>query len=392
MTTLQKASVAALLCTAVGIGIYEARRASRFCDQAQLLQRVLQQQQASLSEKIEQLASERDDALKQLSSLSAKPTPRLPAPPIQAAMPAADDSTPTNLYSRFNGKQPKLTAEQIAGYLKANGRSAASLLAAYRTTGDPAFLAEAVQNYPADPKVAFEAAFKKDVSPQERQQWLETFQKSDPGNSLPNYLMAADYLRSGQTDRAVEELIAASAKPEFADYTRERMQDGEEAYLAAGYSVAEAKTIPSSQLLLPQLQQIKDVGLALVDLAKSYQQVGDDTSAQAALQMAAGLGQRYKSEPGETEISWLVGMAVERTALRAMDPNRAYGNDGQTVQGRLDQIAAKQTDLKALGAQFEPLLPRMSDQDWISYKDRWRAFGEESAIRWVVNKLGGSGR
>jgi len=40
-----------------------------------------------------------------------------------------------------------------------------------------------------------------------------------------------------------------------------------------GYAVAEAKTIPGSQLLLPQLQQVKDLGLSLVDLAKSYRQV-----------------------------------------------------------------------------------------------------------------------
>ena len=40
-----------------------------------------------------------------------------------------------------------------------------------------------------------------------------------------------------------------------------------------GYAVAEAKTIAGSQLLLPQLQQVKDLGLSLVDLAKSYRQV-----------------------------------------------------------------------------------------------------------------------
>ena len=50
--------------------------------------------------------------------------------------------------------------------------------------------------------------------------------------------------------------------------------------------MAEAKTIPGSQLLLPQLQQVKDLGLSLVDLAKSYRQAGDETSAQAALQIA----------------------------------------------------------------------------------------------------------
>jgi RNA polymerase sigma factor (sigma-70 family) len=31
---------------------------------------------------------------------------------------------------------------------------------------------------------------------------------------------------------------------------------------------------------------------------------------------------------------------------------------------------------------------RVSDQDWISYKDRWRSFGEEAALRWMVGKYG----
>jgi len=47
--------------------------------------------------------------------------------------------------------------------------------------------------------------------------------------------------------------------------------------------------------------------------------------------MAANLGQRYKNTPGETEISWLVGMAVERIALNAMDPSR-YGRGGPDEQ------------------------------------------------------------
>jgi len=48
----------------------------------------------------------------------------------------------------------------------------------------------------------------------------------------------------------------------------------------------EVKTISGSQLVLPQLPQVKDLGLSLVDPAKSYRQAGDETSAQAALQIA----------------------------------------------------------------------------------------------------------
>ena len=85
--------------------------------------------------------------------------------------------------------------------------------------------------------------------------------------------------------------------------------------------------------------------------------------------MAVNPGQRYKNTPGETEISWLVGMAVERIALNAMDPKSPYGSDGQTVRDRLNQLAQKNAEMKELNAQFETLLPNLSDQDWISYKE-----------------------
>jgi RNA polymerase sigma factor (sigma-70 family) len=318
--------------------------------------------------------------------------PNLPAPQIQASTSAGatiTDAPPTmSLYERFKDKSPTLTVEQLGPYLQANHRNAGSLLAAYRTSQDPVLLAEAKRNFPNDPQVAFEAAFEKDTSPEERQQWLENWKKSDPDNSMANYLLARDYFKAGQPDQAVQELIAASGKGEYYDYTQARMQDDQDAYLAAGYSAAEAESISSMQLLLPQLAQVKDLGLSLNDLANSYRQAGDDASAKATLQMAAQLGQRYGDTPGETEISWLVGMAVEKIALNNMSPNDSYGSNGQTVQDRLNQIAQQKQDLNQLNQQLEPLLPQLSDQDWISYKDRWRVFGEKAAIQWVVSKYG----
>ena len=98
---------------------------------------------------------------------------------------------------------------------------------------------------------------------------------------------------------------------------------------------------------------------------------------------------RYSTvTPGEAEISQLVGVALERMALARMDSNSPYGSGGQTVQDRLNQLAQQRESLADLNRQLEPLLPKLSDQDWIIYKDRWRIFGEEAALRWVINKHG----
>jgi len=385
MTTLQKTLITAAIAAAIGGGIYEARQNSRLRGQVQSLQ----QQQAPLTEQIQQLTRERDDAIKRLAGFSAGPAPRLPAPRFQVAAPPAEDLSSTNLYERFKDKAPKLTVEQVEPYLKANGRNAASLLAAYRTTREPSLLVEAMQGYPNDPQVAFEAIFKNDASAEERRQWLDTFKKSEPDNALANYLSALDYFKAGQTDQAVQEFMAASGKRKFQDYTSERYQDDAEAFLAAGYSVADAKTVAGRQLLLPQLATAKELGLDMIELAKSYRQAGDDASAQAALQMAINLGQRYsKPSPGEPTVSQLVGIHLEGIALNTMDPNSPYGDAGQTVQDRLNQLAQQNGEVKESNRQVESIFPKVSDQDWINYRDRWLMFGEQNAEQWLINKYG----
>jgi hypothetical protein len=215
---------------------------------------------------------------------------------------------------------------------------------------------------------------------------LDAFKQSAPDNALANYLSAVDYFNVGQTDQAVQELITASDKPQFQDYSLNSVQDNEEAYLAAGYSVAEAKAIAflPTAMALPDLRDLKQLGQDMVDLANSYRQTGDEASAQAALQMAMNLGQQASA--GEYMIDLDLGLKVERNALRAMDPNSPYGNDGQTVQDRLSQLTQQIAAGYELDKQADPLMQTMSDQDWISFTDRSRVFGEQAALRWLVNK------
>jgi RNA polymerase sigma factor (sigma-70 family) len=354
---------------------------------------VQHQAQIKLREENQSLRQQMTKLQTENERLSKHPrTPRLPAPPMRVtAQPNAsptEELQSTNLYARFKDKQPKLTAEQVAAYLKANGRKASSLLAAYRTSGDPALLKEAMEKYPNDPQVAFEAIFDKDLSPEQHRQWLNAFEQAAPDNALANYLSALDYFKAGQTDQAVQELTAASGKQQFQDYTLDRVEDDEEAYLSAGYSVAEAESISYMSLEIPQLAQVKQLGNDLVDLANAYSQSGDQASAQAALQMAMNLGQRYGDASAGMAIDQLVGMAIERITLNAMDPNSPYGDNGQTVQDQLNQLAQQEAALKKILQQAGPLLPTMSDQDWISYTDRKMLFGDKAAVEWLVNKYG----
>jgi len=316
-------------------------------------------------------------------------SPRLPAPAVQ---PPAEVSQPTNLYVRLlkDGTDPRLTLEQVEPYLRANRRNAASLLAAFRATGDRVLLQEALQKYPGDPRVDLVAAGNKDLSPEERRLWLEAFKTSAPDNALANHLSALEYFNSGKSDQAVGELIAASGKEQIQDYTKDFVQNAEEAYLAAGYSAAEAKTLSTTGLALPQLAEVRQLGQTMVNLAASYRQGGDESSAQATLQLAANLGQGYRNASSAQVAGQLVGMAVETMALNAMSPSSPYGDAGQTVQDRIGHITQDRAALNQLAQQITPIMETMSDQDWISFNNRLMVFGEASAMRWLVSKHGGN--
>lgn len=351
-------------------------------------QSALRQENDSLGRQIAQLNSD-NQTLQGRLARKQELIPRLPTPAIQPVTSSnltADAMQSTNAYERLKNKDPKLTLAQLESYLKSNGRSATGLLAAYRTSKDPALLAEAMQKFPNDPNVAFEAALSKDLPPGQRRQWLDTLEKSDPNNGLANYLSALNYFQAGQSDQAINEMLAAGSKP-FQDYSSERYQDDAEAYIAAGYSSTDAMNLAGSQLLLPQLQQVKDLGLDLVNLANTYQQQGDSSSAQAALQMAINLANHYASPtPGEAAISQLVGLTLEGIALKDMDPAAQYGSDGQTVQDYLNQLKQQRTALQQQASQIESVLPQLSDQDWIIYHERWMMFGEQNAAQWIINK------
>jgi hypothetical protein len=61
---------------------------------------------------------------------------------------------------------------------------------------------------------------------------------------------------------------------------------------------------------------------------------------------------------------------------------------GLSVKDWLDQLAQQNVEIRHLAQQTESLQSRMTEQDWISYNDRWRNFDEEAAGRWLINKYG----
>jgi RNA polymerase sigma factor (sigma-70 family) len=385
MTTLQKAIIASAIVAVLGTGIYQHRQTRLLREQVQTLQQ--QQREAAQS----QPPPPAPDTSVSTASVRAS-RPGLAAP-VQAARSkkgaAAGGFQSTELWALITNTPSRLTLAQVEPYLNAKGRNASSLLAAFRTTGDPALLAEAMKKYPNEPQVGFEAASRNDASPEERRAGLDAFKSAAPDNSLANYLSALDYFKTGHKVEAVQELNAAAAKPQFQDYTAERARSDEEVYLAAGYPPGEAQMIGDWFLPEAQLVQIRELGQNLVSLAATYQQAGDQDSHDVAWQMGLDLGRRFDDPSSGQSMRWqLIGIRVERAVLSAMDPTSSVPGTSQSVQARLSQLASQMESIQALTRQADPIWKTLSDQDWTDYHNQVAASGEEAAVRWLVSNYG----
>jgi RNA polymerase sigma factor (sigma-70 family) len=295
----------------------------------------------------------------------------------------------TNAYSRLmkQGLLPELAPEQLSDYLEQNRRSAASLLAAFYATRDKALLREAMDKYPNDPRVCLTALVKGGVAPEQRRQWLELFRQSAPHNSLANYLAAADYLKSGQSSQALQEFAAAS-KSKLQDYWFDFSQNVEEAYRTAGYSEAEAKMAGIS-LPVAEFSELRQLAQNTTKLVESYQQAGDEASAQAALQAGLMLGQQLDNPSERCNLAqYGMGLQIENQFLGMLDPNSPYGASGETVKDQLDLINQRLATFKELTQREQSMLQTISDQDLINYADHMKVTGGLQALEWLMEKYG----
>lgn len=176
---------------------------------------------------------------------TASPNASRPRRTAWPAVEAMDESSPAsvvqNVTERDEAELPKLTREEIGRYLDRKQRSAESLLTAFRALRDTTYLNEAATSSPGDPRVQL-ASVLADGFPKERSKWLDLFKTSAPDNSLANYLSAREYFNSGQPEEAVKELLEATRKPAFQDYTMDSILALEELGRDAGLSPLEART------------------------------------------------------------------------------------------------------------------------------------------------------
>jgi hypothetical protein len=280
--------------------------------------------------------------------------------------------------------------EKVEAWLTRHHRSAMSLLAAFRALNDTNYLNEAATNLPNSPQIGL-AVLAHDEFPADRRKWLELFKASSPGNSLANYLSAQDYFKNGNTDAAVQELLAATGKSQFDNFETESRLDAEALYLYAGKSRIESGRASLADVnvdVLPEMTTFKQLATEMGDLQKQQLAAGDASSAANLARMGLALGNQLTSgDSGKYIINQLVGIADENIVLAQLDPNTSCDFlGGQTPAQVLQQLKDQKKSYRELGRQFSAAYPSLTEEEMASYVQRSQIYGETQAMRWVVQQ------
>jgi RNA polymerase sigma factor (sigma-70 family) len=283
---------------------------------------------------------------------------------------------------------PKLSAGEIEAYLQQNKRGAESLLAAFRVSGDQAYLREAAANFPNDPAVQF-AVICYDACPDQRRQWLDGFKAASPDNALAWYFSALDYFKTKQTDLAIQEFAEATRKPSFKNYAAQTSQAVEEMCNLAGRSSLEAKAASACPASAPHLLQLKRLANEVMQAQQQYRQQGDAASADSLTYMGLVLGRQLSTGGNsQTVIDQLMGIALQNKFLGQLDPAANYdflGRPVSEVAGELDRL---KDAIKQAAQLKDRVLPSLNETELANYLDRVKVYGEPEAWAWLQTKHG----
>jgi hypothetical protein len=302
--------------------------------------------------------------------------------PSTAHSETLDDTNKTGL--------PNIPREKVEEYLRKHNRDMASLLAAFHALQDTNYLNEAATNFPNDPRLQWTILTRR-AFPEDRRKWLDSFKTSSPSNSLANYLSAQDYFKNNQPDAAMKELLAASAKSQFRDYSMDTILDGEDLGRFSGSSADDTRHISMAGMtgdLLPELTSLKGIAIGIRDLQQQYANSGDAASVQNLAQMGLGLADRFSSgDDGRFLISQLVGMGAEAIVLQSLDQNTSYDFlGGQTPAQRLAELKQQRASIRELTQNLNSVLPTMSEDQMANYWERQKIYGELEAMRWLAQQ------
>jgi hypothetical protein len=293
--------------------------------------------------------------------------------------------------------QPAATAQKnlrqrIEEWLALHHRSANSLLAAFQMMDEPNYLKEAATNFPDNPRVEL-TVLAHNTFPEDRRRWLDLYKASSPSNSLANYLSAQTYFQTGQSEAAVKDLVAATGKPYFDNYSLESQLDTEELGLFCGESPLKSiETARAGSTADATLALIRQLASQMADLQKQELNVGDTDSAENLAQMGTILGDQLGSgASGNYIANQLAAIAIESMMLEQLNSNAGYDFLGGETRGeRLRELRDQKAVLTKLMTDFYAVNSSLKDAEKVNFQERVKIYGEVAAMRRVVQQQGDS--
>jgi hypothetical protein len=296
------------------------------------------------------------------------------------------------------GDSKEKSREKVDEYLKLHHRNLASLLTAFHELDDTNFLREAATNFPNDPRLQW-TILAREVFPEDRRKWLDSFKASSPSNSLANYLSAQDFFKNGHTNEALQELIAAATKPQFTDYSMETVLDSEAfgRFMGRSPSAIHQETVDTMEAdEVPQLSNFKSVVKSVHEVQQQYATAGDSASVQSLAQTGVDFANRMTTgDGGKFLINQLVSFASEAIVLQALDQNASYDFlGGQTPAQWTADMKQQEAAMRDLFHNAQAVLPSLNDDQVNGYWERVKIYGELNAMRWLKEQqtvMAGSG-
>ena len=285
------------------------------------------------------------------------------------------------------GPDMKLSALEIEKYLAQHGRSAANLLAAFQASNNDRYLKEAAAAFPNDPHVQF-LVLSRNALPEERAKWIAAFQQAAPDNRLANFFAALDGFKNNQPADALQQMIAAAAKPSYDDYLFEQSAAAEALYAGAGWSPLEAKFAATFGLMMPQLSMMRDLSRELGVMEATAMAGGDMATAQTAASVGLGFARQVaEGTTMPTYVNELVGQAIERQFLSTADPAVIEQVLGQAAADRLAELDRQRNDIRQIANQWSARIEAgdLSAAELSEYLDLVRYVGEPEANRWLLS-------
>lgn len=311
--------------------------------------------------------------------------PERPKRTVEVKRPIYAGQPPDFLKRMLKGEIPKLTPEQLDRYVESRGRDALSLIVASMLgEGGEKWLAEAVERFPDDPRVAVAMLIKRGGTP-EAAEGIARLKQHDPGNSL-GYLLAAKSALDGKNlDGALQELSALEST-RMNDY-RQTWQSGIiDAYRSAGYKGMEAEWLGMAHVPVVG-GEVMRLSAGIAEAMVAAQQRGDRATAEslgrygmkaAALMSASG--------DNDLLINQLISVSMERKLLNQLHVFDFVPGDQRIVVERLAEMDQRIARIKSAIQSHTELLPTLTESELRQYTRRVQVDGELKAMEWLVTQ------